>query len=171
MDWDEIVQRDGPSLWRTACRLLGNTHDADECLQEAFLATWNHSRSEPIRHCSAFLRTTLVRTALNRLKRRVCSRQASGGLPADLPVPAQEPNPEQVMMGQELAERLRSALSRLPEGEAEVACLCLLEEMEHREVAKVLGISVTAVGVRLFRARGRLREMLGVDTDESRKLQ
>ena len=37
-DWDEILTRDGPAVWRTAYRIVGNRADADECVQEAFLS-------------------------------------------------------------------------------------------------------------------------------------
>jgi DNA-directed RNA polymerase specialized sigma24 family protein len=37
-DWDEILSPDGPAVWRTAYRIVGNRADADECFQEAFLA-------------------------------------------------------------------------------------------------------------------------------------
>ena len=37
-DWNEILARDGPAVWRTAYRLVGNRADADECFQDVFLA-------------------------------------------------------------------------------------------------------------------------------------
>ncbi len=36
--WDTIIHEHGPAVWRTAYRLVGNGSDADECMQEAFVA-------------------------------------------------------------------------------------------------------------------------------------
>ncbi len=33
MDWKTILERDGPTAWRAAYRLLGNAADADDCLR------------------------------------------------------------------------------------------------------------------------------------------
>src|SRR5262249_28585812 len=43
-DWREILSRDGPAVWRTAYRLLGNRADADEGFQEAVRGAWEGSR-------------------------------------------------------------------------------------------------------------------------------
>jgi len=49
IDWDELMRREGSAVWRTACRLLRNQADADECFQETFLAALelsNRQRAE-----------------------------------------------------------------------------------------------------------------------------
>ena len=38
VDWDGIIDREGPAVWRTVCRLLTHRADAEECFQETFLA-------------------------------------------------------------------------------------------------------------------------------------
>ena len=38
IDWERIIQEHGPMVWRTAYRLLGRVHDAQECVQETFLS-------------------------------------------------------------------------------------------------------------------------------------
>ena len=159
-DWDDMLQRHGPRVWRMAQRLLGNAHDADECLQEVLIAVWEYSLSHPIRHWPAFFQRTLANKALDRLRQRARRPDAAGGLPSDTFVPSREPTPEQHLIGRELADWLRWALTRLPAEEVEVVCLCCLEGFEHREVAEVLGINVSTVGVRLHRARNRLRGMM-----------
>ena len=63
------------------------------------------------------------------------------------------------------------ALGRLPERQAEVFCLHVLEGWEHAEIAKQMQITSDAVGVLLHRARSRLRELLApVIKVENRKV-
>jgi RNA polymerase sigma factor (sigma-70 family) len=61
----------------------------------------------------------------------------------------------------ELSERLREALSHLPQKQAEVFCLHALCGWSHREVGERLNMTENAVGVTIHRARQRLRELLG----------
>jgi len=159
-DWDDILDRHGPRVWRMAHRLLGNAHDADDCLQDVFLAAWEYSRSQPIRHWPAFLQVTLTNKALDRIRRRVRCPDLAGSPAADADLASPEPTPEQHAQAAELADRLRWALTLLPDQEAQVFCLCCLEDFGHAEVAETLGINVGTVGVRLHRARNRLRGML-----------
>lgn len=75
----------------------------------------------------------------------------------------------------QLVERLRSAvmptrptvpsdaitaLSMLPAADQELLRLAAWEELSHREIAIVLGISPNAAGIRLHRARGRLKNLM-----------
>ena len=61
------------------------------------------------------------------------------------------------------AERTAREFARLPAAHREVLLLCLLEGLETREVAGVLGIREQAVRKRLSRARQELARRLGID--------
>lgn len=67
------------------------------------------------------------------------------------------------------ARVLHAALARLKPADREILCLMAWEELSHAELATALGISTNAVGIRLHRARNRLRRILmieGFDTHE-----
>ena len=55
---------------------------------------------------------------------------------------------------------VREAISHLKPAEREVLALVLWERLSHHEAAVVLGCSVNAVALRLYRARRRVREIL-----------
>jgi RNA polymerase sigma-70 factor, ECF subfamily len=73
-DWQEILSREGPAVWRTAYRILGNQADADECFQEAFLAALEVSRREHVAHWRALLQRLATARAVDRLRERVRRR-------------------------------------------------------------------------------------------------
>ena len=82
-----------------------------------------------------------------------------------------EAEPYQNAQAGELSERLRTALGRLPQRQAEVFALHALEGWKHDEIARQMQITCDAVGVLLHRARARLRELLApVMKMESRKV-
>lgn len=74
MDWKTILERDGPTAWRAAYRLLGNAADADDCLQDAALAAVQLARREPVGNWRALLTRLASARALDRLRQRYRSR-------------------------------------------------------------------------------------------------
>ena len=156
-DWQEILSRDGPVVWGTAYRLLGNRADADECCQEAFLAALQVSRRAPVQCWRALLQRLVTVRAVDRLRAR---RQAVPNQVADWDsVRSREPLPSRVVEDAELAEQLRLALSHIPPRQARVFCLHL-EGWTYEEISSDLELSIHAVGMLLHRARKHLRKLL-----------
>lgn len=156
-DWEDILRREGPAAWRTAYRILGNRADADDCLQEAFLAALEVSRRAEVRHWRALLQRLAAARAVDRLRRRVARRGRAADWAA---VPDPGPGPAQGAEDAELADGLRAALARLVPTQAEVFWLHCIEGWSYEEVARHLAVSASAVGVHLHRARRHLRRLL-----------
>jgi RNA polymerase sigma-70 factor (ECF subfamily) len=157
-DWPEILKADGPAVWRTAYRLLGNRADADDCLQEAFLAALEISRRQEVRHWRGLLQHLAAARALDRLRQR--GRGPRGGTADWDTDPGRAPPPPQGAEDNELAEALRAALGRLAATQAQAFWLHCVEGYSYDEVARHLKISTDAVGVHLHRARRQLRRLL-----------
>src|SRR5947209_7153892 len=104
-DWQEILSRDGPAVWRTAYRLLGNRADADECFQEAFLAALEVSRREGVTHWHALLQRLAAARAVDRLRERCRRRAREQAIDWDA-VRGRVPPPSQHAEEAELSERL-----------------------------------------------------------------
>jgi RNA polymerase sigma-70 factor, ECF subfamily len=159
IDWEGIVAREGGGVWRRVYRLLGNRADADEVFQETFLAALSFSSRQVVESWGALLHRLATARAVDRLRQR--QRRNSRQELADFDfVGGGEAEPYQNAQAGELSERLRLALGRLPERQAEVFCLHALEGWKHEEIAKQMQITTDAVGVLLHRARSRLRELL-----------
>jgi RNA polymerase sigma-70 factor (ECF subfamily) len=158
-DWEGIVERDGPAVWRTVYRLLGRRADAEDCFQETFLAALRLWERQPVRHPRAALQRLATARAMDHLRRRYRASAHSGPCSWDsLPHPG--PSPPQSAAAQELSQRLRDALALLPGKQADVFCLYALEGWAYVEIATELGIAADSVGVLLHRARARLRAAL-----------
>jgi RNA polymerase sigma-70 factor, ECF subfamily len=159
IDWQTVLERDGPAVWRTAYRIVGNRADADECFQEAFLGALAVARREPVENWRALLQRLAAARAVDRLRER--RRRRSREEAADLDtVGGHDPPPSRPAEDAELSDRLREALGELPAKQAEVFCLHCLESWSYTEIAGRLAVTVDAVGVLLFRARRRLRERM-----------
>jgi RNA polymerase sigma-70 factor, ECF subfamily len=166
-DWQEILSRDGRAVWQTAYRYLGNQADADECFQEAFLAALELSRREEVRHWRALLKRLVTARAVDRLRRR--RRESAHQQPADWDnLRGHAPTPPQIAEDAELSERFRAALALLPSKQAEAFCLHCLEGGSYHEVAAQMAVSIDSIGVLVYRARNRLRQILGERTEVPR---
>ena len=160
VDWEGIVARDGPAVWRTACRVLGNRDDAAECVQDAFAAAIEIAREQTVRNWRALLQRLTTTRAIDRLRRRTRrdDRPAEAGY-ADAADPG--PDPAKSAEDRELLARLRELLPTLPGDQAQVLVLHAVEGWTYQEIGLELSLSAGAVGMLLLRARERLRQGLG----------
>ncbi len=160
VDWQGIVGRDGPVVWRTVYRLLGNRADAEDCYQETFLSALDLWRRQPVRNSRAMLQRLATARAMDRLRGRYrnAARGSIAPMGADCDrTPAVTPGPAESAEAAELSARLREALAALSAKQAEVFCLFSLNGWSYQEIADHLHITLDAVGVLLHRARGKLR--------------
>lgn len=98
-----------------------------------------------------------------RVVHRVCLRavlEARRSPPLDDLEPARPVGPWDALVEADARARLQVAVRALPLGLRQPLVLAL-EELDHKEIGAILGLSEGAVAVRLHRARARLRELLG----------
>lgn len=79
---------------------------------------------------------------------------------------SQDASPSDLLIREEMRQRVRQALERLKPQDREVLVLRYLEQLTPAEVAAVLGIKEGAVKTRQTRALVRLGELLQTNTDE-----
>ncbi len=159
MDWKSMLERDGPSAWRAAYRLLGNAADADDCLQEAVLGAVRLSRREPIANWRALLTRLTSARAMDQLRQRYRSRIVSNARD-QLPAIADPHGPGDAAQLKELRSQLRIALTQLPPEQAAAFCLCALEGWTYADAGAQLQTPASTIGVLVHRARQQLRELL-----------
>jgi RNA polymerase sigma factor (sigma-70 family) len=154
---NRLLTANGPALLRLAASYTNTSSDRDDLFQDIAVALWKalpRFRGE----CSE--RTFLFRVAHNRsidyLRRR---REIASSIDADAPLRDSRPNPEAGLVQEQQSERLRQAIHRLPLPYRQVITLTL-EEMSYSDIAQVLGVTETNVGVRMNRARQLLRQLL-----------
>jgi RNA polymerase sigma-70 factor (ECF subfamily) len=130
--------------------------DAEEVIQEAFLALFAHLRSGKSRRN---LRGWIFRVAHNiGLKRRLAARRHASSSPID-EVAANwidpEKNPEEQLLSNQRQQRLEGILRALPDRDR--WCLALRAEgLRYREIAEILDISLGSVAASVARSLGRL---------------
>ena len=160
VDWDAIVAREGPAVWRTVARLVGNRADAEDCFQETFLSALVVWRREAVANPHALLQRMATVRALDRLRQRYRLARRESGSGEWGQFHAAGLDPLQDAQAAELSDRLRAALCELPPRQSEAFCLFALEGWSYEQIASHLDSSANAVGVLLHRARHTLQELL-----------
>ena len=167
--YEKLVCTHGGRMLAVSRRLLRCEEDARDAVQDAFLQAF---RALPGFAGQACLGTWLHRIAVNACLMRLRSRRTKPEesieplLPSFLEdghkaVPAVDWEPcDRLMERQEVRQRVREAIDRLPDTYRTVLLLRDIEEMSTAEVAEALSITENAVKVRLHRARQALRELL-----------
>jgi RNA polymerase sigma-70 factor (ECF subfamily) len=149
--FDTLYSRHMPPVYRYALRMTGSQSDADDVVQELFLALIRSARGyDPERG--------ELRSYLYGLARRLILRRLPAEAPAndDTPEPAVEDDPFERLDLEQRLELVRTAVASLPAGYREVVVLCDLEEMSYADAAVTMGCAVGTVRSRLHRARAML---------------
>jgi RNA polymerase sigma-70 factor (ECF subfamily) len=158
--FEELYRAHAGRVYSLAVRMLGNTADAEDLLQEIFLAA--HRKLGSFRGESA-LGTWLYRLATNQILDYVRSRSARTGQLTD---GLEDDSVVADAAGHRLGDRaiaridLERALAQLPEGSRAAFVLHDVQGLEHSEVAEVLGIAEGTSKSQVHKARLRLRRLL-----------
>jgi RNA polymerase sigma-70 factor (ECF subfamily) len=161
-----IVEHDGAVL-KVARAYTLTTEDCQDLAQEILLQVW---RSLPQFQGKARASTWFYRVALNtalawrRKERRRRTRQQSILEVEDLPAVGKDS--AQQIVEREAVERLYAAIRQLPKTDAAMVLL-YLDDLSYRQMAEVLGISESNVGVKLNRAKKALGALLKEESHES----
>lgn len=154
-DFGTWVDDHGPALYRVAFRLVGDRHESEDIVQDAFRSAWLGRESfDAARSPRAWLLAILRRRVVDRWRKRKLPEVTAGDLDFDHgtfdPAPGHD----------EYSDEMQRALAQLPDALRETLLLVAVGELTHQEAADLLGVPLGTVLSRVNRARGRLRELL-----------
>ena len=144
VDWEALVSQNENRLYRAALSLLGDPQEAEDAVQDAFVR-YLERVPEELENPGAWLMWVLVNNCKSRL--RLAWRRV-GPLPDTLPAPQAEER-----------EELEELYALSPEDRA-VIHLHYYQGYSTGEIAQLLGQRPGTIRARLFRARGRLKQLL-----------
>jgi RNA polymerase sigma-70 factor (ECF subfamily) len=166
--YDELVRTYNASIFHVAYRMLGDTADASDVVQEIFIKVFRNIGSFK---GEAALKTWIFRIALSEILNRLRwwkSRHRSSTVSLDDPppngheyhVPDSGPSPEEMLESKEREMAIQEALGKLSSEHRSIIVLRDIEGFSYTEIAEVLGISMGTVKSRLARGREDLKKSL-----------
>ncbi len=163
--FDAFVVPEIPVLLRVATTLTGNSHDAEDLLQDTLVRAYRFLDSFDGTHPRAWLLTILRNTNANRNRRRRPGLFPDGNISDSALSMATTPSAEDLVTEPVLDAALEVALTRLSPKHAQVVALVDIAGLTQDEAALALDLPIGTVMSRLHRARRRLREDLRHHTD------
>jgi len=160
----EFVEAHQDRIITVVARVAGAGADAEDLAQEAFVKAFGAiARFDGRSALFTWLYRIAVNTARDDIARRrrrpVVPLEGADGSRVDPPDPSE--SPKEALLRHERAVLVRDALERLPEPFRTTLILREMEGHSYEAVASILGVSIGTVESRIFRARCKLRELLG----------
>lgn len=148
-----------PSAYNLARWIVRNEHDAEDCVQDAYLRAFKVFDRFRGGDGRAWLLTIVRNVCYSRLRRRTAGVEDSFDetLHGIEPEAAATSDRLRVEVG---AELLQNAMEAIPEAMREVIVLHDLEGLAYKDIAEVVGVPLGTVMSRLARARKHLQREL-----------
>lgn len=154
-----LVERYEAKMLRYGRKFLSAKEDIEDLVQEIFIKVYTNIQSfDTEQRFSPWIYRIAHNVFVNELKKK--SRRGLGVFDADtiLPFIAGRETADQEAIELEQSEEMAAALTHLAPKYREAIVLHYFEGLSYQEISDVLRIPVTTVGVRMTRARAKLKQ-------------
>ncbi len=159
----ELYQRRGGVLLGLLVRILGDPHEAEEVLQDAFLQFWRRAENYDAAKAGPFTWMVLIARGLglDRLRRRTRQSAVMDEYRTSSPPPeSSSENGFLQASDVETTQRLRNALARLPSEQRQAIELAFYRGCTQAEIAQSTGEPLGTIKARIRRGMLALRHRL-----------
>ncbi|MFK7755385.1 MAG: RNA polymerase sigma factor [Flavobacteriales bacterium] len=151
----ELYQLYSTPMYHVSLRIVNNTQEAEDILQEAFIDMFR--KLDTFRGESTFgawFKRIVANKSINAIKKKVRFTEDIDSLPDHQEEETEGEEPEYTV------EHIKLAMSELSHGFRTVFALYMFEDYSHVQIAEELGISVGTSKSQLSRAKLKVRERL-----------
>lgn len=165
--FEELVARHRDKIFARALSLVRNEEDAIDLSQEAWIKSWQRLKQfQGESSFATWMTRIVINLCLDQLRKQKRHRAESieqldeelGGVERQMPVVTI--NPSAGLERDELRKKIDKALGQLSVEHRTVLILHGFEDLEYKQIAKVMGCSIGTVMSRLFYARRKMAILL-----------
>ncbi len=165
--FEELVARHRDKIYARAYSMMRNEEEAIDLSQEAWVKGWQRLKQfQGEASFVTWMTRIVINLCLDQLRKQKRHRtesmeemnEESGGVERQMPTITV--NPTAGLERTELRQRIDRALGQLSYEHRTVLVLHEFEELEYKEIAKVMGCSIGTVMSRLFYARRKMAALL-----------
>lgn len=153
----QLTEQLMPKIYAHAYYRLGNTSDAEDVTQEAFLKLWKVAPNwkQDKAQVSTWLYRVVSNLCKDRYRRTTLEGTASTEKPTD-----EATSPTYGLEEQYRQKALYAAMSALPEGQRLAVQLRHIDELTNPQIAEIMGVSVEAIESLVARGKRKLTKIL-----------
>jgi RNA polymerase sigma-70 factor (ECF subfamily) len=165
--FEELIFRHRDKLYARAFSMLRNEDEALDISQEAWVKGWQRLKQfQGEAGFATWMTRIVINLCIDHLRKRKRQRSESleeldeewGG--AERRMPFLTINPTEGLERSELRRRIDRGLAQISEAHRKVLVLYEFEELNYKQIAKLMNCSIGTVMSRLFYARRRLAALL-----------
>lgn len=157
--FDKLYHRHSKALYWKLQRMVKDSDEADELLQELFVKVWEKREQIIIQQSfEAYLYRVAQRMAVDYFRK--LARQSRVQDEAFHYTDAMAEDTEELLIAKETRQLLDNAIAQLPEQRQRAFILCKIEGKSHQEAAEIMGISPNTVHNHLVKAMSTVRTYL-----------
>jgi RNA polymerase sigma-70 factor (ECF subfamily) len=169
-EFEKLYRRSQRRAYNLAYRLTGNMADAEDVIQDAYVRAWNNFETyDSSRSFEGWLFRIITNRVIDmrRRQKRVPMYSLDSPISADEEgtefaheFAAPDSDPEEIVVGPIMDERLQNALASLPTDYRTAILLCDVEQRSYQAIADEMDCAIGTVRSRIHRARVMLRRYL-----------
>ena len=164
MNW---LDEHGSSVMKVARAYTLTSEESQDLAQEILLQAWQSlPKFEHKSSVATWFYRVALQTAMNWKRKDKPRRSSQKPLLEVQAVTTEGVDSAEQVQQRDTVEQLYKAIHQLPKADAALVLL-YLDELSYREMAEVLGISESNVGVKLNRAKKMLHELMEGESDGS----
>ncbi len=158
-DFEKFVTKEKKVLFRVACSILQNTHDAEDAVSDALLFAWEKRGSVKRREkFNTWVMRILINTAKTFLRQR------------NRVVVTNNVEIEDIEMPVDISEDMQLVINSLKEEYRIIIILYFINQYSQKEIAQILNTSTSAVKSSIYRAKEELKKRwLGKEDSDDRR--
>lgn len=165
--FEQLVTKYEKTVYNLALRMTGNTEDAADMTQEAFLKAYRSLKNfRGDSKFSVWLYRIVSNVCLDFLRSKSrkptvsLTTENDEGEETEIEVADPAPNPEECLMSSLTREAIARGLDSLPPEQREILLLREISGLSYEEISAALGLELSTVKTRIFRGRKRLAAFL-----------
>ena len=162
--FEDILRWENKKIFNYLLKILRNKEDAEDILQETFLAFYRKMDIISDETYISYLYRTAHNKALNHIKKRKKQNKFSSNY-SDMNYMAEEKNDSEPNVQKSIS--VKKALAKLPEKYAILLELQFYQKKSYKEIADMLEMSVEAVDSKLVRAKKKLKKIIMQDSRQN----
>ena len=177
--FEKLFQKSQRRAYNLALKLTGNTADAEDVTQDAFLRAWdNFETYDATRSFEGWLFRIITNRVIDMRRRQKRVPMFSldtpiygddEGQPLAHEFAAPYSDPMNIVIDPVMEEKLQSALEALPADYRQAIMLCDVEQRSYQEIADMMHCAIGTVRSRIHRARVMLRKNMAVTLTNTMK--
>lgn len=161
--FDLLLERYEKKIMRYARKFLSNSEDAKDTVQEVFIKAYVNLRSFDTRgRFSPWLYRIAHNEFINAIRKKKTEKVFFFDLDVFFPHLAASEKADGNINSQDLRKILNESLEKLPAKYREPLILYYFEDMDYKEIAEILHVPISTVGVRLKRGKAMLKKIVKV---------